>query len=293
MNQICHFGFIRQFAPTLCLLFWIAAIPIGEVNCFAQEEMEPRSYRSQWTVRQQSTQANRETNNFPHFGSQVVETSFSEPLAATQSPSTPQVDTPGSKASSALSNITNFFSSQTKNLFGKSTVSNGPDFKRIIGSLCLVLGCYFALVWILRMIAPPTNKALPSDVVEVLGKTPFGNRQHLQLVRIGSRLLLLLESHEVIQPIAEVSDPEEVHLLLSLCEKNSRAGRRQRSKPTRNRSSEPEPQVHSLRIPAVNTRDSDRYPNDESDSAALASLLRVFENATGKKSSRYKSSYEA
>ena len=96
-------------------------------------------------------------------------------------------------------------------MFGSSDIS------RMLGSLALVLGLYFSFVWVMRKINPGGNRGLPSEVIEVLGQLPFGPRRDLQLVRLGSKLLLLMNSPEGTQPIGEITDPEEVEYLASLC----------------------------------------------------------------------------
>ena len=91
------------------------------------------------------------------------------------------------------------------------------DLARMLGSLAIVLGGYFGVVWLMRKINPSASKGLPLEVVEVMGATPFGPKKHLQVVRLGSKLLLLINSPEGSQLIGEVSDPEEVDYLASLC----------------------------------------------------------------------------
>lgn len=93
----------------------------------------------------------------------------------------------------------------------------GADVGRMLGSLSLVLGGYFALVWVLRRFNLGGNKQLPSEVLEVVGHAPFGPKQNLQLVRLGSKLLLLMNSPEGTQPIGEITDPVEVDHLVALC----------------------------------------------------------------------------
>ena len=100
------------------------------------------------------------------------------------------------------------------------------DVKKMVGSLALVLGLYFAFVWVMRKLNLGGNAGLPSDVVEVLGQVPFGARRSLQLVRLGTKVLLLLNSPEGTQPLGEISNPDEVEHLVSLC----RGKRKPRSK---------------------------------------------------------------
>ena len=91
------------------------------------------------------------------------------------------------------------------------------DAARMIGSLALVLGGYFGLVWVSRHFGGGNGK-VPKEVLEVLGQTPFGPKKHLQIVRLGSKLLLLINGPEGIHPIGEITDPEEVAHLASLCQ---------------------------------------------------------------------------
>jgi len=91
------------------------------------------------------------------------------------------------------------------------------DLAKMLGSLAIVLGGYFGIVWLLRKINPASSRGLPVEVVEVLGATPFGPKKHLQVIRLGSKLLLLINSTEGSQLIGEVSDPQEVEYLASLC----------------------------------------------------------------------------
>lgn len=92
------------------------------------------------------------------------------------------------------------------------------DVKKMVGSLALVLGLYFAFVWVMRKLNLGGNAGLPSDVVEVLGQVPFGARRSLQLVRLGSKVLLLLNCPDGTKPLGEISDPNEVEHLVALCQ---------------------------------------------------------------------------
>jgi flagellar biogenesis protein FliO len=97
------------------------------------------------------------------------------------------------------------------------SLTGSADIGKMLGSLALVLGIYFAFVWVMRKINPNGGRGLPPEVIEVLGQVPFGARRSLQLVRLGSKLLLLMNSPEGTQPIGEITDPTEVEYLASLC----------------------------------------------------------------------------
>ena len=83
-------------------------------------------------------------------------------------------------------------------------------------SLAVVLGLFFAVVWVLRP-APHASRRLPAEVIEVLGQTTLGHRQQAQLVRLGRTLLLIGVSPAGAETLAEVTDASEVDRLAALC----------------------------------------------------------------------------
>lgn len=93
----------------------------------------------------------------------------------------------------------------------------GTNFAKVLSSLAIVLGAYFGFVWLTRKFNRSSSLGLPREVVEVLGHTSFGPRKNLQLVRLGSKLLLLMNSAEGTQTIGEITEPNEVEYLASLC----------------------------------------------------------------------------
>ena len=87
-----------------------------------------------------------------------------------------------------------------------------------MGSLAAVLGLFAIVVWTMRRGMPKTmQQRLPSDVVDVLGQTTFGHRQHVQLIRLGQRLLLVSVTPNGAETLAEVTDTAEVERLTTLC----------------------------------------------------------------------------
>ncbi len=103
-----------------------------------------------------------------------------------------------------------------------SSMLGGADIKKIGGSLSIVIGGYLGLVWLLRKINPRGNHGIPREVLEVVGNAPLDNRQNLQLVRLGSKLLLMIHGPDGTQPIGEVTDPAEVDHLVALCNGRTR-----------------------------------------------------------------------
>jgi flagellar biogenesis protein FliO len=87
-------------------------------------------------------------------------------------------------------------------------------------SLAIVLGLFFVVVWAMRRTMPAAAAPLPSDVVQVLGRTIVGHRQQLQLLRFGSRLLLVSVTPGGVETLAEIAEPDEVTYLAGLCQQS-------------------------------------------------------------------------
>lgn len=96
--------------------------------------------------------------------------------------------------------------------------ANSPDVRRMLGSLALVVGGYLALVVVLRKFGGGGQRGIPAEVVSVLGNLPYGHKQNLRLVRLGSKLVLLLNGPEGTHPIGEITNPDEVDYLAALCQ---------------------------------------------------------------------------
>lgn len=97
------------------------------------------------------------------------------------------------------------------NMAGRSLLQTGI-------ALLVVLALLFICVWFVKRAAPRALQALPKESIEVLGNAPLHGKQHLKLIRVGNRLLLLAVSDQHSQTLAEVSDPAEVQQLLEMCQ---------------------------------------------------------------------------
>lgn len=104
-----------------------------------------------------------------------------------------------------------------------SSVSSSQSLLTVAISLAVVLGLFFLLAWLLRRGMPKGGQSLPTDVLEMLGRTPLPGRQHLQLLRFGNKLLLVSLAPGVAETLAEISDPAEIDRLVGLCQQ-SRSG---------------------------------------------------------------------
>lgn len=88
----------------------------------------------------------------------------------------------------------------------------------VIGSLAIVLGLFFVLVWATRRTAPTGTNLLPTEVLEPLGRAPLAARQQMQLIRLGNRLILLSVTPQGAETLAEVTDPAEVERIAAICQ---------------------------------------------------------------------------
>lgn len=86
-----------------------------------------------------------------------------------------------------------------------------------MASLLVVLGLFFGVAWALRRGMPPGPTALPSEAVEVLGRTTLAGRQHAHLIRCGNKVLLVYLAQGVAETLTEITDPLEVDRLTGLC----------------------------------------------------------------------------
>lgn len=86
-----------------------------------------------------------------------------------------------------------------------------------LASLAVVLGLFFVVAWALRRGLPRGAALLPSDVVEVLGRTPLAARQFAHLVRCGNKLVLIHLAPGSARTLTEITDPVEVDRLSGIC----------------------------------------------------------------------------
>ncbi|HAY80545.1 MAG TPA: flagellar biosynthetic protein FliO [Planctomycetaceae bacterium] len=100
---------------------------------------------------------------------------------------------------------------------GSGNATGGNALFTVISSLAIVLGLFFGVVWLSRRALPKHAGGLSSEIVEVLGRTPMGNRQSLQLIRLGNRILLVSVTATGANTLTEVTDPHEVRELLQHC----------------------------------------------------------------------------
>ena len=90
----------------------------------------------------------------------------------------------------------------------------------VISSLAVVLGLFFITAWLLRRTGAGGLITLPSDVFELLGRAQLTSRQQVQLLRCGTKLLLVSVTPDSAETLTEIDDPDEVTRLAALCKAN-------------------------------------------------------------------------
>lgn len=85
------------------------------------------------------------------------------------------------------------------------------------GSLAVIVLVILAAARVWKKHGPALRIGLPSEALEVLGTRRLDRRHAVQLVRCGSRILVLGLSDEGLRTLAEITDPVEVDYLAGLC----------------------------------------------------------------------------
>jgi flagellar biogenesis protein FliO len=95
------------------------------------------------------------------------------------------------------------------------------------GAAAISLGAVLLVYTILRMMGNRSTSRrpgrLPRQVIELVGFVPLSPRQQLQLVRLGSKLVLVAVTNNGAEPLAEVTDPVEVDQILAACQSGQSA----------------------------------------------------------------------
>jgi flagellar biogenesis protein FliO len=97
------------------------------------------------------------------------------------------------------------------------SASGIPSMISVSGSTGVVLGIFLLLVWLVRKKTPQALVRLPGEAFEILGRAPLAGRQQVQLLRCGSRLLLVSVTPGGAETLTEITDPVEVDRLAGLC----------------------------------------------------------------------------
>ena len=127
-------------------------------------------------------------------------------------------DVSATHSASSVGATTNKLLPPPKRLAGTTDKSAGSgrqllpawDTKRV----GIVLAMFGGLMVVQRLLTPRAAATLPAGAIQVCGKVPLDAKQSVHLVKIGERLLVLLESPQGMQRLAEITDPQEIRSLL-------------------------------------------------------------------------------
>lgn len=90
--------------------------------------------------------------------------------------------------------------------------------------LAITVGLLLSFMWLIRSMAPKSSRALPREVVEVLGRAPLAGKQTTQLVRVGHKLVLIAVTPDGAETLTEITDPDEVSRLVAACDASGGRG---------------------------------------------------------------------
>jgi flagellar biogenesis protein FliO len=92
-------------------------------------------------------------------------------------------------------------------------VPNPFDLRRVFLALTTVLLLIFALRWAVKRFFPSVVGGT-SGIVRILSRSPLTPKQHVLLVQVGKRVLVLADNGTQVSPLSEITDADEVASLI-------------------------------------------------------------------------------
>jgi flagellar biogenesis protein FliO len=87
------------------------------------------------------------------------------------------------------------------------------DAKRVVFALTLVLVLIFGLRWVVKRYFPNVAGA-SNGIVRVLSRSPLTPKQHVLLVQVGKRVLVVADNGTQMNSLSEITDADEVAMLV-------------------------------------------------------------------------------
>lgn len=105
--------------------------------------------------------------------------------------------------------------------------SSGFDAARVVLALGAVVGLIFLLRWVAKRFFGVTSVGRSSRAIQVLSRSPLSPRQHLVVLRVGQRLLIVADGGGQMNTLTEITDPDEVAALIGQVQEDhtERAGK--------------------------------------------------------------------
>lgn len=95
-----------------------------------------------------------------------------------------------------------------------ATPASGVDVTRVVMALAAVIGLILVLRWCVRRIAPGAM-GKQSRAVQVLARCHASHKQQILIVQVGRRLLVVGESAQGMNTLSEITDPDEVAVMMA------------------------------------------------------------------------------
>ena len=97
---------------------------------------------------------------------------------------------------------------------GANPASRGLEYPRVALALSAVIALIFALRWAAKKYFPQPGRTNGSSVVQVLARSPLAPRQQILILRVGRRILVVGDTGSQMNPLSEITDPDEVATLI-------------------------------------------------------------------------------
>lgn len=88
------------------------------------------------------------------------------------------------------------------------------DFRRVALALAIVVALILGLRWLSKRLFPGLAAGRATGIVRVLSRSHLTPRQQVLLVQVGRRILVVADNGAQVQPLSEITDPDEVASLV-------------------------------------------------------------------------------
>jgi len=96
-----------------------------------------------------------------------------------------------------------------------ATPTSSPmDIQRVLMALALVLGAIFLLRWIGQRLLLKNGTLRGHKAIHVVSRSVLSPKQQVIMLRVGKRLIVVGDSGGQLNPLCEISDPDEVASLI-------------------------------------------------------------------------------
>jgi flagellar biogenesis protein FliO len=115
---------------------------------------------------------------------------------------------------------------------GEGILGGSGELLRVGAALGIVLAIALLLSRTVRRLNGATRPGRPAGVLEVLARYPVGRGQHIAVLRLDRRLLLVHHAGTRMEPLTEISHPDEVASLIGRLEAGASGGDAERFRRT-------------------------------------------------------------